>query len=156
MTTTTTPASIRKALNLGYINNLADMVKLLQLGTAMTPIQVTIASLAAHAHHDITSAAVLAAVTDLVGITLDTNEMLPPIGEIVALRVTGGGSATNGPRNVGDAGDTPAWSVDGAQGVATLSADGKTLTFEDTVDGFVLWYWPKIAVPTTTTSASAF
>lgn len=132
-------------------NLLGDLLRAMKFGLMCSPIKVTVTGLTAAAAIDITTAAVKAAAT-IVGASLATGENLPAIGHIVGLRVTGVGTAATGPRAVTDAGGTPAapptaTAYAGASvGLATLSDDGKTLTFEGTVTGFVLYYVPRSAV----------
>jgi hypothetical protein len=54
--------------------------------------------------------------------------------------VTGGGTGALGVRQLSDAGDTP------TTGIATISNDGKTITFEGTITGFTIEYVPQLAV----------
>jgi len=96
---------------------------------------VTFASLTSAAAQDVTTAASKAAAT-ISGLTLDTGVNLPPISQVVTLRVTAGAAAA-GVRAVTDAGGSASSSV------ALISDDGKTLTFETTVTGFVLTYIPR-------------
>lgn len=135
---------LQRELDKANPNTLADALRLVKLGHLLAPIKVTFAALSAAAAVDITTAASKAAAT-IVGITLESTENLPPIGVVRTLRVTAG-AAQAGPRVVTDAGGTAAAGATGlggaGGGVALISDDGKTLTFEGNVTGFVLEYYP--------------
>jgi hypothetical protein len=138
---------IRDSLNKADPNSLSDLAKAVKLGNQLSKVKVTVAALTATATPDITSAAVKAKITDLAGIALDDGENLPAIGQVVSLRVTAVGTAATGERVVTDKDGTAAGPhAAGAPGIALLSDDGKTLTFEGTVTGFVLTYIPAPAV----------
>lgn len=139
--TTTKEKDIRQTLNETNLNRLAEALAKIKAGNAASKIKVTFASLTSSATIDITTAASKAAGT-ISGITLATGENLPPIGQVVALRVTAG-TATAGDRHVSDVGGTAAAPhAAGVPGIATLSDDGTTLVFEAAVTGFVLVYYP--------------
>jgi len=139
---------IRDVLNRANPNDLPDALRMTKIGDQITPIKATFAALSAAAAQDITTAAAKTAAT-ITGITLADGENLPAIGQVSALRVTAVGTGNVGPRMVTDAGGTPLASPAGPLfGVALLSDDGKTLTFEGTVTGFVLEYFPRPAVST--------
>lgn len=145
-----TPADVtlQQVLNKANLNQLATILQKMKLGNMLNPVKVTVTGLTAAAAIDITTAAVRAAST-IVGLERDTGDNLPAILEVKTLRVTGVGTAATGPRLVTDAGGTPAapptaTAYAGASvGLATISDDGKTLTFEGTVTGFVLEYIPR-------------
>lgn len=147
--TTTKKRSVRQALNSGNPADQALGLQKVKVGNMMTPVKATIASLTAAAAVDITAAATKAAAT-VVGITLDTGENLPAIAAIRSLRVTASGTAASlGTYIVSDAGGTaiiPPGGASAAVGVALLSDDGKTLTFPNTVTGFVITYMPRADV----------
>lgn len=56
------------------------------------------------------------------------------------------GTAVLGPRHVADDAATPSAPGATGPGIATLSDDGTTLTFEDTVTEVVITYMPRSAV----------
>ena len=155
MGTFTKEYSIQDVLNQGNENEIADALRMIKAGYMMSPIKVTFVGLTSSATQNITTAAALAAATINSGFATDPDiqPTLPPIGEVASLRVTAG-AAQPGPRVITDSGGTPAASATGLGGapggVATLSDDGKTLTFEAAVTGFVLIYWPSPAKELTT------
>ena len=124
--------------------SLPDVLHDLNLGHQLAVVQATFAALGSAAGHDITTAASKAAAT-VVGIDLDTGENLPAIGSVVT------GTGYQAPHIVSDGspiappgGDSPT-----APGVATLSVDGKTITFAGAVTAFVITYIPRAAVALT-------
>lgn len=150
----TKPQTLEEALKRANPNNIADMLKLLDVSKLFAPIKITVASLGAVAAVDITSPAVKAAITELLGIgALPDGAFLPAIGSVLSLRVTASGTAASlGTYGISDAGGTPIVPPGGAglaMGIATLSNDGKTLTFPNTITGFVLAYTPRPAVALT-------
>lgn len=154
--TTTKTDTLAAEINKGNVNTFANALGKVKLGNVLTPIKVTFASLSSAAAIDITTAASKAAAT-ITGLSLATGENLPPILSVTTLRVTAG-AAGAGPRTVTDAGGTAvtagATGNTGVAGVALLSDDGKTLTFETTVTGFVLEYIPRAAADVTAAFAS--
>lgn len=136
MPTTTKTPTVQSALSQANPNVLADAARVAKLGRAISPIKVTLTGLTSAASFDITSAAVRAAAT-VVGISpaLETLERLPAIGSIETLRVVTG--TATGPRAVTDAGGTA------TTGIALISDDGKTITFEAVITAFVITYYPR-------------
>lgn len=139
--TTTKEQTLQQILSAANPHQLADALRAIDIGLKHAVVKVTFAALSSAAAIDITTAASKAAAT-IVGITLDSGVNLPPIGKVITLRVTAGAAAA-AHRNVTDVGGTPSASL------ATLSDNGKTLTFETTVTGFVLTYEPRAAVALT-------
>ena len=135
-------ADLREVLNSGAVGITESARKKIKAGDRAAKIKVVVTGLTAAAAINITSAAVKAAAV-ITGITLKTGENLPAIGEILTLRVTAG-TAAAGHRNVTDVGGTP------AAALATISDNGQTLTFEDTLTAFILTYTPAPAVPLNT------
>ncbi len=134
--TTSKVETLRRVLNQADPNELADAFRLIRLGDMLSTIKVAFAGLTSAAAQDITTAAAkTAAGANITGITLETGENLPPIGDVTTLRVVTGGTA--GARSVTDAGGTASTTV------ALLSDDGKTLTFEAAVTAFTLTYRPR-------------
>jgi hypothetical protein len=133
-------------------NLVPDVLRQMALGTMLTPMKVTVTGLTAAAAFDLTSTAVQAAATVNNGAAQFTPGVtpspvaLPPALVVSTLRVTAVGSGATGPRTVTDAGGTPVAPSAGIAGVATISDDGKTLTFEGTVTGFIIEYVPRAAV----------
>ncbi len=108
--------TLKSALNRANPNTLADVLAKIDLGTMLDPKTVTVAQTAATT------------------IVLD-----PPALAVFGARVTAG-AAASGPRMITDAGGSASATV------ATLSADGATLTFEGNVTGAVVSYMPRPAV----------
>lgn len=145
--TTTFPQTIQETLEQADPNTLADALRRIVLARMLTVVKVTVTGLTAAAAVDITAAATKAAAT-IVGVSLAAAENLPAIGQVVALRVVAG-AATAGARIVTDAGGTAGAPGANGPGVALLSDDGRTVTFEGDVTGFVIEYVPRAAVPLT-------
>lgn len=152
--TTIAEKDIRAIINESDLNELADVLKKIKAGTMFSKVKVVATGLVAAAAFDITTAAVKAA-SAVTGITLATGENLPPIGRVVSLQVTTGTALALGTYIVGPTGTPPAGATvinppGGAQtavGVASLSDDGKTLTFLGAaITGFTLTYFPAPAV----------
>jgi hypothetical protein len=147
--TTIADKTPREILDQSNLNELADALKKIKFGRQLSRIKVTFAALTAAAAVDITTAASKAAAT-ISGITLATGENLPPIGVWQALRITASGTAGSlGAYLLADTGATaivPPGGAGAAVGIAKLSDDGKTITFPNTVTGFVLEYFPRTDV----------
>jgi len=114
----TSPDTLQKVLDRGKAGEWEGAAQLAKLGSILSPVSATFTGLASAAAHNITDAAHGAKVA-----------VLSPI----SVRVTAGAAAA-GLRMIGDPLATPSATV------ATLSADGKTLTFEAGITGFVLVY----------------
>jgi hypothetical protein len=125
--TATIKETLQAALDKGDLNTVANILGLMKLGTMLTPLKKTFTGLTALATHDLTDAAHGSGPAALV---------------VVVLRVVAG-SAAAGVRKIGDVGATP------DANTVTLSDDGKTFVFEDTVTGFVVEYVPRAAVDMT-------
>jgi len=126
--TTTKVNTLKEVLTRSLPGEVEDALRKVDIGAMLSPIKKTFTSLASSATHDITDAA--------------HGSSSAAMG-IFVLRVTAG-AASAGLRQVGDAGATPSATV------ATLSDDGKTITFETTVTGFIVEY---LARPATDTSS---
>jgi len=126
MTTAGKSQTIQEVLNESNPNKLADATALAKLGDAMAGLTKTLTGLTAAAAFDLTA--------------IDDPDVagakLPAALVISSVRVTAGAAAA-GVRQISDAGDTPTTTL------ATLSADGKTITFEGNVTAFVISYVPK-------------
>ena len=154
MTATAMKSSyLQSVLNSGDLTQISNALSYIQFGNMVEVVKVTFASLSSSSTVDITTAASKAAATTS-GIYFDPDgaQTLPAIGQVVTLRVTAGAAAA-GTRVVSDAGGTATagGGVSAAPGIATLSDDGKVLTFETTVTGFVLTYIPRAAYAPATT-----
>lgn len=130
--TTTKDQTIKEVLNRATPGELADALRKLALGTMFTPLKLVKTGLTAAASFDITSAA------------LGSN---PAALGVFSLRVTASGTANSvGSYSMSDAAGTPVSPTAGANvGLATISDDGKTITFPTTVTAFVMEYLPRPA-----------
>jgi len=122
-------------------NQISDALAKIQLARMLDPVKITITGLVAVAAVDITTLLKGAAgvVINQGLANLDANEALPAILSPSTLRVSAVGTAALGARLVTDAGGTASATL------ALISDDGKTLTFEGTITGFVLEYIPRSA-----------
>jgi hypothetical protein len=136
--TSTAVETLQAALDRADPNKLADALRKVKLGSMLSPLKVTFASMTSVAEQNITSAANFAAATINQGSAAYTRN-LPPILAIDSMRVTAGTAAT-GERTIGDSGATTSTTV------AKLSDDGTTLTCEAAYTGMVLEYIPRSAV----------
>lgn len=128
MTTTNEVQTLQVVLDKANPETLADALRKVKLGTLLTPLKITKTGMTLAAAHDITD---------------HEHGHNPPILAIIALRVTVKDTAAFGVRMIGDAAATLSTTV------ARLSDDGKTITFEGTVSGFVLEYIPRSDVDMT-------
>lgn len=146
MTTATKNQTLQELLRTPTPDLLANLLKELGIDKATSVIKAVVTGLAATATPDITSAAVKAAAV-ITGVSLETGENLPPIGALIALRLTASGTAPSlGVYVFGDSGATaivPPGGAGLAVGVAKISDDGKTITFPNTVTGFTIIYIPR-------------
>lgn len=139
-------------LNDANPNLLATLLQQVKLGKMLDPVKVTFAGLTASAAIDITTAASRTGATINQGLEgIAAGEALPPIQMVKTLRVTAVGTGALGARVVTDAGGTATVAAGNHPGIALLSDDGKTITFEGTVTGFVLEYMPRSEVDLTDT-----
>ena len=141
MPPTPSDVTLQEVLNKANLNQLPTVLQKMKLGNMFNPVKVVV-GLTAAAAIDITTAAVRAAST-ITGLERDTGDNLPAILSVTALRVTGVGTGATGARIVTDAGGTAGAPGANGPGIALLSDDGATLTFEGTVTGFVLEYIPR-------------
>ena len=152
--TTTKTITVQEELDNANPNTLADALKKAGVSRQLGIIKAVVTALTATATPDITTAAVLAAAV-VTGAVLETGELLPPIGDLVALRVTASGTAASlGTYILTDTGGTallPPGGASAAVGIAKISDDGKTLTFPNTVTAFTLIYRPRSVVDISTT-----
>lgn len=155
--TKTTTSTLKTVLDQANPNELPDALAQVKLGTVLAPLRIDITGLTATAALDITSA--MAGATVLVngvslgaGLGVPKASQLPPILILKALQVVTSGTATSlgsyiaGLTGTPPAGCTPLIPPGGAQdavGIASLSDDGKTLTFPNTVTGISLQYMPQ-------------
>lgn len=151
--TITRAETLERVLKQADPNRIPDALRKVDLGAMLTPRKVTFAALTAAAAVDITTAAAAAAATVAPALPSDVLT-LPAILSVTALRVTAVGTGATGARIVTDSGGTAGAPGANGPGIALLSDDGKTLTFEGTVTGFVLEYVPRPAIDPTTTFAT--
>lgn len=129
--TTTVANTLQLELNKANPNTLADVLRQMQLGTMLAPTKAALTNNPA----------------------ANTVALNPPALIVGACLVTGVGTAATGPRAVTSAAGTAvAPTMAGQPGVALLSDDGTTLTFEGTVSAVTVEYIPRSAVDLATTS----
>jgi len=141
VTTLTKENTLQEELERSSPNTIADALRLTDLGKMLATVKVVVVGLTDVAAQDITTAAFKALAT-ITGTLLETGENLPAIGNVVSLRSTAGTLAVQGTHVVSDTGGTPLVPSATFPGVATLSDDGKTITFQAGVTAFVLVYNP--------------
>jgi hypothetical protein len=146
--TATSTDTLKKALNDANLNDLADCFRKMQLGNMLAPLKRTFTGLTAAAAFDLTT---IDGTGETVGVA--NANRLAALG-VHTLRVTASGTANSvGSYAVSDTGGTPLTPTAGANvGLATISDDGKTVTFVTTVTAFVIEYIPRSTVD----MASAF
>lgn len=144
--TTTARDTYRDALDRANPNELADLLRQIKLGSVLTPLNRDF-TITASATLDVTAKD---AAGEVVGAS---NPKRKAILAAIAVQVTASGTAGSlGAYLVADAGATPKIPVGGAgltPGICTLSDDGKTLTFPNTVTGVTVQYVPRAAVTMT-------
>lgn len=137
-------------------DQIADALRLIKLGRMLNPLKVTFAAITAVAAPDLTTFKVGdAGVTVNQGLTnFPVGTPLPPVLDLTSLRVTASGTgASLGTYTLTDTGGTaivPPGGASVAVGIAKLSDDGKTITFPNTVTGFVIEYTPRSFTDPTT------
>lgn len=128
--TATKVDTVQSALDAANPNNVADCLKLVKLGTMVTPLKRVFTGLTSAAAQDLT-------MIDASGETTGpSNPNRQPALVVGAILVTTG-AAASGPRAPTSAAATPTTTF------ATLSDDGKTVTFDNTVTGFTIEYIPR-------------
>jgi hypothetical protein len=144
-----TVGSILEQVQKANPNTLPDMLRRMRLDRLMQPISVT-CTITSAASIDITTLRTVAsgagAVPSANSPVLALNELLPPVRYVRSLRVVTG--TATGFRNVADPGGTPSTTL------ATLSEDGKTITFEAVITVFQLTYYGGPDVGTTPQSSA--
>jgi len=147
--TATKKRTVREGLNQGNPAEIALALQKVKSGNMMSTVKAVVTALTALAAVDITAASVKAAAV-ITGITLAAGENLPAIGMAMAVRVTASGTAASvGTYILADSAATPLLPPGGANtavGIASLSADGKTITFPNTVTAFIISYMPRADV----------
>jgi len=136
--TTSVVDTVQAELDKADPNTLADVLRLVKLGTMVTPLKRTFTGLTSATAFDLTA-------IDGTGETAGaTNPARLALLDCRTLRVTAG-AATAGPRTLTDSGGTAGAPGANGPGVVVISDDGKTLTFEAGVTGFVIEYVPRAA-----------
>jgi len=128
--TTTKTETIQSALDDANPNKVADALQRVALGTLVTPLKRVFTGLTSLAAQDLT------AIDGTGETTGPTNPKRLALLAGGTLRVTAGAAAA-GARFLTDTGGTPSATV------ATISDDGKTVTFEAAVTAFVIEYIPR-------------
>lgn len=147
MTVTSTKLeSVQQKLAKSNPQDVADVLKKVG-GKRHALIKVVVTGLAADDNPDITGALVKAAAV-VTGIdALAVNEYLPPVGKVLSLRVTASATAnslgTYGVTDKDGAAIIPPGGPGAAMGIAKIDDAGKTITFPNTITGFVLQYEPR-------------
>lgn len=139
MTTTTKSRSVQQVADEALPGELADALRKMMLGTTLKPLKRTFTGLGAAAAFDLS-------LIDGTGETAgkgNPNRLAALL--INTLRCTASGTANSvGSYAISDAGGTPVTPTAGANvGLATLSDDGKTITFPTTVTAFIIEYMPR-------------
>jgi hypothetical protein len=136
--TTTSTKTIQNALDNAEPGELESALQKIALGSMLTPIEETITLVAVATHVDL----------------LTDSSAGKAAQQVIYCRVTSvvGGTGAAGCRQVFDASATPRAPAGGGQpGVATISADGNTITFEGTVKAVLIKWLPVPTVATSTT-----
>lgn len=131
--TATSVDTLKKALNDAEPGDLPDAMRKVEFGTMITPTKIAFTNMASGMAHDITDA---------------SHGSRRAILSVTTLRVTAGAAGANA-RIVTDASGSASAGSASSPGIALLSDDGKTLTFEANVTGFVLTYIPQSATDVT-------
>ena len=126
MTTATETQTIKTTLDAADPNQAWDAMRKAKIGTMLRGKKVTL-TITSAASFDITT----------IDDPEDPTKKLPAILSLNILRVTTG--TATGRRDISDAADTPTATL------ATLSDDGKTVTFEAVVTVFIIHYVPAPA-----------
>ncbi len=169
--TKTFPENLQDELNNANPNTIADVFRQMALGNMLSAVKVTVTSMTAVAAVPLTTPATFTGATvTIAGLPASTTAEggdpgvsptpFPAILVVRTLRVTASGtSGSVGAYIVTDAGGTaivPPGGASAAVGVALMSDDGTTLTFPNTVTGFVLEYTPRSAVDLISTLFAPF
>lgn len=136
--TNTKPRTLQVVLDEANPNEIADGLAQLDLGTIFTVLKRTFTGLTAAAAFDLT---LIDGTGETVGVA---NVNRRPANLVRSLRVTASGTAASvGSYVTTDAAGTPTSpATSTVAGLATISDDGKTITFPTTVTAFVVEYMP--------------
>jgi hypothetical protein len=145
MTTTVVP-TLQQQLNNALPDELPDILRLMQFGNMVTPLKRVFTGLTSSATQVLTQ-------IDATGETVGaSNPNRLAALAVTALRTVTGG--TPGARIVTDAGGTAGAPGANGPGIALISDDGTTLTFEAAVTAFTIEYIPRAAVSMTAAVSS--
>jgi hypothetical protein len=139
--TATQTNTLQRELDRAEPETIADCLRKIGLGFILTPLKRAFTGLTAAAAFDLTA-------IDGTGETTGaTNPNRRAALSVATLRVTASGTANSvGSYAVSDTGGTPVSPTAGANvGLATISDNGKTITFPTTVTAFVIEYVPRSA-----------
>lgn len=136
-TTITKPRTVQAVLDEANPNEMSDALRKAKLGTVLAPLKRAFAAQAAAAAFDLTQ---IDATGETAG-AANPNRLAALI--VSTLRVTGGAAAA-GPRIITDTGGAAAGPGTGIIGIAKISDDGKTITFDANVTDFVIEYVPRV------------
>lgn len=146
MTVTIAP-TLQEILDLAVPQEVFDVLRLMHLGTMLTPLLRTFTGLASSATQNLTQ-------IDATGETTGpTNPNRLAALSVTTLRATAGSDL--GAYSVTDSGGTASAGASGSPGVALLSADGTTITFPGAVTAFVIQYIPRSYTSMTTVPAGS-
>jgi hypothetical protein len=137
--TATAVDTLKNATDQAEPGDLPDALRLMKLGTMLTPLKRTFTGLTAAAAFDLT---LIDGTGETAGVA---NANRVAALAIATLRVTASGTANSvGSYAISDTGGTPVSPTAGANvGLATISDNGKTVTFPTTVTAFVIEYVPR-------------
>lgn len=137
--------SLREAIDEANPNKLSSALQQMKLGTSLKKIRATIAAMTAASAVDLTAIPAAKITIDDGPDNVIASGLLPPIGQVTALRVSTSGTANSvGAYIASDDDSTPLIAnTSGAVGIAAQSDDDKTLTFPNTITGFVIEYYAK-------------
>lgn len=136
--TSTTPRTLKVVADEANPETISDVLHQLKLGTTLSVLKRAFTGLTAAAAFDLTA-------IDGTGETAGAgNANRLPANIVRTLRVTASGTANSvGSYIVSDAAGTPTSpTASTVVGIATISDDGKTITFPTTVTAFVIEYMP--------------
>jgi hypothetical protein len=151
--TVTKVTTLQREADFGTLGRLEPVLAKLALGTILSPRKITVAGAAAAVSFDLTSATLtfpfITASTGVSDAETAASKLRPAL-VVSTLRVTAG--TFPGARIVTDVGGTPLSGDAAGPGVATISDDGKTITFEAgaAVTAFIIEYVPRAATDPST------
>ena len=136
-TTDTAQRTLQLVLDQANPNELEDALQYAKLGTTLTPLKRTFTGLASATSFDLTQ---IDGTGEVAG---PGNPNRLPALDVVALRVTTGAAGTYMVTDAAGTAIDPSASMPKTPGIATLSADGKTVTFNTAATAFVIEYIPN-------------